>query len=143
MYLCPLEGEISYETSNTFCADKGRKLAMELQKFDEIATVVNKSKGKNSPLFLEFVAQIFFLLTAREFNNLNYNEVIQVAVRHVDNMSSKKISDAAVYILKEAANIIFEKPEKAIAATRLLAISPHGLRRSDLESILKLHRVPQ
>lgn len=107
--------------------------------FDEIAAVVNRSKGKNSPLFLEFVAQIFFLLTAREFNNLDYNEVIQVAVRHVDNMSSKKISDAAVYILKEATNIIFEKPEKAIAAVRLLAISPHGLRRSDLESILKLN----
>lgn len=107
--------------------------------FPEIASVVNKSQEKNSPLFLEFVAQIFFLLTAREFNNLDYNEVIQVAVRHVDNMSSKKISDVAVYILKEAANIIFEKPEKAIAAVRLLAISPHGLRRSDLESILKLN----
>lgn len=107
--------------------------------FPEIASVVNKSQEKNSPLFLEFVAQIFFLLTAREFNNLDYNEVIQVAVRHVDNMSSKKISDAAVYILKKAANIIFEKPEKAIAAVRLLAISPHGLRRSDLESILKLN----
>ena len=104
--------------------------------FPEIAVAVNKSNGKNSPLFLEFVAQIFFLLTAREFNNLDYNEVIQAAVRHVKNISSKKISDAAVYILKEAANIIFEKPEKAIAA---LAISPHGLRRSDLESILKLN----
>ena len=107
--------------------------------FTEIAVAVNKSNGKNSPLFLEFVAQIFFLLTAREFNNLDYNEVIQAAVRHVKNISSKKISDAAVYILKEAANIIFEKPEKAIAAVRLLAISPHGLRRSDLESILKLN----
>lgn len=107
--------------------------------FPEIASVVNKSQEKNSPLFLEFVAQIFFLLTAREFNNLDYNEVIQVAVRHVDNMSSKKISDVAVYILKEAANIIFEKPEKAIAAVRLLAISPHGLRRLDLEAILKLN----
>jgi hypothetical protein len=31
MYLCPLEGEISYETSDTFYADKGYKLAMELQ----------------------------------------------------------------------------------------------------------------
>lgn len=107
--------------------------------FPEITSVVNKSKGKNSPLFLEFVAQIFFLLTAREFHNLDYNEIIQVVAKHVDNMSSKKISDAAVYILKEAANIIFEKTENAIAAVRLLAISPHGLRRSDVESVLKLN----
>lgn len=132
----PLEFLKDDEIEEVLCgilARNGRDL------FDELAVVVNKSRGKNSPLFLEFVAQIFFLLTEREFNNLDYNEVIQVAVKHVDNMSSKKTSDTAVYILKEATNIIFEKPEKAIAAVRLLAISPHGLRRSDLESILKLN----
>lgn len=103
--------------------------------FPEIAAVV-RSKNINSPLYLEFVAQIFSMLSAHEYNNMTHDEVINATVKLVNNMSPE-LSAAAVYILNQAANRICENPDKALETIYLLAITPHGLRTSDVKAILR------
>lgn len=105
--------------------------------FEKTALAVQNKSSKNSPLYLALIAQILGMLSTIEFEALKKpKDIIETTVKFVENIP-EGASAAAVHILKVAAQRLCEKPADALEVVKWLAISPHGLRFSDLQKILK------
>ena len=105
------------------------------QLFKKVADAVNEKSGRNSPLYLEMVAQVIDMISAEEFDAAQgMNALAELAARLV-----KKLPDepetAAPYIIEKAARTLCTKPDAVLEAVNLVAISRHGLRLSDLKQL--------
>lgn len=105
--------------------------------YTETAVEVLKKGSSGNPLYLEMAAQLLDMTDASELTGMqNSQDIVPLTVRKVANMPNKP-SEAASHIICEAKERLSFNGDKVLEAINLLAVSPHGLRLSDLQELLK------
>lgn len=126
--------ELKIEERTTVLAAMLGRIGKEL--YDQTAMAVLKKKSSGNALYLEMTAQMLNMISTPELTRLkDAAEIIPLTVQLVDEMPDDP-EKAANYIINLAQARLFLEGDKISEAIKLLAVSPHGLRLSDLQKIL-------
>lgn len=126
-----LEPDESIEVLSAMLAGKGKEL------FDETAAAVVAKKHSDNPLYLEMLAQALDMIDTPELTGFKDNPdgIVNLTVQFVEDVP-QELPAAASHIVSEAIKRLCNKGDSVKEAMRLIAVSRHGLRMSDVQSIM-------
>ena len=107
------------------------------QLFRGVAQAVQQKSGRTLPLYLEMVAQRIDMMSAAQFTAAQNAQALNALAQQFVTALPNDPRAAAAFLLQEAAQTLCEKPDSVFEALKLVALSHHGLRASDLRGLVK------